>query len=307
MTLKDKRFDLKKLHVDFVKNKYFSAFSLMTPKENWLSIDKKEHNIKRKIRDARQKKIFNIVVEEEGQVIGSINVKDIDNNKWGNYIKSIGGHQVDASTALPKLSEMMVKDSEFVRMREDSLLYFVIQSKNMKTEPIGIMTFWDLNRAPLYIFSYMGLVYLEQTLLLKIRESNQNWCDHSAVIAEIFKSGNSNGNKSHIKKFVKEDHGIYNYIELSKCGIIDLLAFYKFDEHLDKTSFLELENLVDLFYKPHSFRNKIAHSIELLVDDDDNFKYDLKSLNEIGKYGKQAFLDFTDPKVSRSTPLLGDF
>ena len=184
MTFEDRILDLKKIHEDFVKNDYFSAFSLMTPKQDWVSINKNESDIKAIITNAMEKKIFNVVVEEKGKAIGSINIKDLKNKNWHNSIKSVEEYQIDAFTELPELSEIMVKDSKQFS-REDSPLYFVVNSKDIKKEPVGIMTFWDLNRAPSYIFSYIALVYLEHTLQLKIMESHQQYFDHSDLTNKV--------------------------------------------------------------------------------------------------------------------------
>lgn len=306
MTLKDEKLDLKELHEDFIKNMYFSAFSLMTPKGNWLSIDKKEEDIRGKISEAKQKKIFNIVVEEDGQVIGSINVKDISNDICDDLVKNVNEYQIDAYTDLPRLSEIMYKDSKVINRREDSPLYFVVQSKGMKRELIGIMTFWDLNRAPSYIFSYTALVYLEHTLLLKIRDSHKEWYDHSDVIDKIWQMEKPPKYRECIKKFINTQQKTYNYRKLSRWGLPELLAFYKFDEHIAKDPNQNMESLVGLFNEDFSFRNKIGHSVKLLVNDNEEFQEDLKKLNAIWKYGKQAFVEFTDPKVSHSSPILED-
>ena len=52
-------------------------------------------------------------------------------------------------------------------------MYFVQNPGSDSNEPIGIVTYWDLNRAPAYIFSFAILVYLEHTLLSKIEETHK--------------------------------------------------------------------------------------------------------------------------------------
>ena len=306
MAVKNEELDLKKLHEGFINNIYFSAFSLMTPKENWLAIDRNEtNNIEAKINEAKQKKIFNLVVIENEKVIGSINIKDLYNKNWNMFIKDVNKYSVDASTGLPKLSSIMANDAKGL-VREDSPLYFVVESRNIESEPLGILTFWDLNRAPSYIFSYAVLVYLEHNLLIKIRESHQQWCNHSDVINKIWHMEKPPTYKDDIKKFINEQQKKYNYRKLSKWGLPELLAFYKFDEHIEKDSSEDMESLIGLFNEEPSFRIRIGHSVKLLVNDDEKFKDDINKLNEIWKYGRRAFIEFSDPKISHSSPIFGD-
>ena len=299
MTFEDRILDLKKIHEDFVKNDYFSAFSLMTPKQDWVSINKNESDIKAIITNAMEKKIFNVVVEEKGKAIGSINIKDLKNKNWHNSIKSVEEYHIDAFTELPELSEIMVKDSKHFS-REDSPLYFVVNSKDIKKEPVGIMTFWDLNRAPSYIFSYIALVYLEHTLQLKIMESHQQYFDHSDLINKVPKSSYFKC----IKEFFSTDIKSYNHVALSDFGLKQLLFVYNLDPHIDKSDSKDLEDLSKLFSGNPKFRNRIGHSVKLLISDDKNFVDDLEFLNNIWKYGERAFIKFPDPKISLSSPVV---
>ncbi|MEM0136373.1 MAG: hypothetical protein QXU18_14300 [Thermoplasmatales archaeon] len=301
MPINDEVSGLMNVHKKFIENPYFSAFSIMTPKDDWLCFDTKRSDIESLTEEAKRKQIFNLVVKEGEEILGSINLKDLKENEWRNKLVKVDKFLIPASKPLIDLVDQMIRDSENLE-RERSPLYFVQGRGNKSKYPVGILTFWDLNRAPAYILSYSILVFLEHSLLLKIRDSHDTWCDHADLIKQINRQ-DPQRNISYIKKFVNRPR--YNYRILSKWGLQELLIFFKYDPHIEGDSAEISEDLLNLFALEKDFRNRIGHPVKLIVTDDGNFRCDLKKLQIIWKLGKKAFINFTDPKVRHSTPFLG--
>ena len=299
--------NLKNLHEKFLESKYFSALSIMTPKKEWLCIDINDKDISEKCKCANNRNIFNLVVKEGNKVLGYINVKhirqrgeiyDIDRTK----IEKIEEHNVMESLSLFDLLKIMLNDTKKLNTKMMSPLYFVIQSHKGSAKPIGIISFWDLNRAPAYILSYPFLVYLEHTIIIIIENSHTNWVEHGSWLAELRKTVSEHSKKyRHFKEFL-EDHK-QDYSVLSKWTFPELVYFYENDPHIEKDENVVPRALLDIFVNKRKFRNIIAHSINLIVDSENlNFIGSLEDLDMIWNYGKTLFCNFIDPKVSYSTP-----
>ena len=300
--------NLKDLHKEFLNSSYFSALSIMTPKEDWLCIHRDDKCLKETYCEAKKRRIFNLVVMDGQQVSGFINIKYINKRNeeftvdW-NRMEKVEEHAICESLSLFDLLKKMVGDAKKVKRRM-SPLYFVLPSKGSTKEPIGIISFWDLNRAPTYILSYPILVYLEHTLIFKIRHSHKSWVEHGELLTEI---GRHFGVDKHVhnrfKKFLSAPE--YNHSILSKCGFSELVYFYENDPHIEGDGDEIIKNLINLFKDNRKFRNIIAHSVNLIVDSQ-HFRQNLEDLEKIWDYGKVAFSNFIDPKLSYSTPLMND-
>ena len=291
---------LRKIHQEFTLNSYFTAFSLITPKSDWLWIDIKDRNIDDKVKEAKKKDIFNLVVKDDELTLGYFNVLDLNKDKK-EKLEKVNEHIISSSLPLYELSAKMLNDAKTVK-RERSPIYFVKSPEMDSGEPVGLVTFWDLNRAPSYICSYSILVYLEQTIFLKIRDSHKSWERHDDVLNKI-KSAHPYWSKNHLSEFVNGPK--YDYEALSEFYLHELLAFYMNDTHIANKKEKITEDLVNYFDRPERVRNRIGHPINLLVrDDDDNFLRDLSILNDIWDVGREAFINFPDPKVRHSAPYI---
>jgi hypothetical protein len=292
------------IHKRFMESPYFTAFVVMTHRKEWLCIDKTGNDREAMKERAEKAEIFNLVVKEDGKVVGFINVKDLNHVMWTEHIVKVEDHTISSTMSLFNLAEKFAKDSQNTE-RERSPLYFVIDPAHFDEEPIGIVTYWDLNRSPAYVLSYLILVYLEQTILLEIKKSHRVWSDHDKIFERLVPPIVSTRDYSCIKKFAHQP--AYNYEELSKCGFEGLLAFYKTDFHVNKDSAIISDALISSFLDDGKFRNRISHTLKLLIEDNDNkFRADLTRLNTIWKYGKKAFIVFGDPKVRHSSPISGE-
>jgi hypothetical protein len=304
----DTLYDLKDLHKEFLDSKYFSALSIMTPKEDWLCVHRYESCLKENYEEAQKRKIFNLVVMDGQHVSGYINVKYIK-KRDGEYnidwdkMEKIEVHTVHETLDLFNLLKKMVNDAKKVRRRM-SPIYFVNSSQGGSKEPIGIISFWDLNRAPAYILSYPILVYVEHTLIIKIKNSHKRWVEHEDLLTKIREKYGEKTRKSRLfKEFLGSSE--YNYSKLFKFGFPELLYFYENDPHIDRDEDRTIENLISLFKDNRKFRNIIAHSVNLIVEGQ-HFRQNLEDLEKIWDYGKTAFCNFINPKLSYSPPLINE-
>ena len=292
---------LSKIHEEFTRNNYFTVFSLMTPKLDWLWIDINNRNYDEKVKEAKKKEFFNLVVKDNESTLGYINLEDL-NDDINKKLEKVNEHIIPSSMPLYDLTAKMIKDAKNLE-RERSPLYFVTSPGADSRDPIGLVTLWDLNRAPSYIFSYSILVYLEQTLLFKIKDSHKSWENHDSVINKIKATYPKLRYIEDLDKFIRGPQ--YKHKALSKLGLPELLAFYMNDPHIVDMKEKIIDDLVNHFKSSEGIRNRIGHPINLLVrDDDDNFLKDLSILNRIWDVGREAFIKFLDPKVRHSSPYI---
>jgi hypothetical protein len=312
MEANDSLNNLKDLHEEFLNSSYFTALSIMTPREDWVYIERNGENVSKAYKKATRMNVFNLVVKDGQNVLGYINVKYIKQGEhgydidWKKMEKTVD-HTVSGTCHLFKLLKRMVKDAKQVE-REMSPLYFVLPSQANSKEPIGIISFWDLNRAPSYILSYPILVYLEHTLINKIQKSHKDWVEHEDLLARI-RDGEKNGKNSkkynNLKEFLENPKG--DYSKLSNWYFPELVYFYENDPHIETDGDEIIKNLIELLKKNWNnntkFRNMIAHTVNLIVDGE-KFRENLEDLEKIWDYGKIAFSNFINPKLSYSTPII---
>lgn len=298
MNFNNHAFQLEKVHQDFINDPYFTVFTIMTPRRDWLCIDVNGGDIENRMDQAIKAEISNLVVNDGDKTKGYLNVQEwcdgkITLDNWKNSIKPVNEHSFQSSMSLLDTVKIMVNDSKGLK-RAYNHLYFVFGPLAHDKEPIGIVTYWDFNRAPAYIFSYAIQIYLEHTILLAIRDSHELWEDHSPLIQAM-----NQNLRDRIKKFVK--NGKYNYEALSEWGFPELLEFYKNDPHIDKEIIGFSNDAIKSISSSDNYRNRVGHPVRLLVEDNDRFHKDLERLSVIWKMGQEAFLKFTNPKVRHSS------
>lgn len=292
-------FQLEKVHQDFINDPYFTVFTILTPRRDWLCIDVNCGDIENRMKQAIKAEISNLVVTDGDITKGYLNVQEWTEEKitldnWKTSYKPINEHSFQSSMSLLQTVKKMSNDSKGLK-KAYSPLYFVFDSFAHDREPIGIVTYWDLNRAPAYIFSYAIQIYLEHTILLAIRDSHELWEDHSPVIGAM-----NPKLRDGIKKFMK--NGKYNYDALSGWSFPEMLEFYKNDPHIDKEIIGFSNDAINSISISDNYRNRVGHPVRLMVEDDDCFHEDLERLSVIWKMGKETFLKFTNPKVRHSSP-----
>lgn len=284
------------IHRTFLNDDYFTVASILTPPECWLTIGFHENGERKTAEKAMRNGLTNVVVTEDNRPIGFINSQDLKYKKWSALVK-IEDCQVSASTHLTQIVEEMVNAAESVTL-ERSPLYFAYDSDNKgKRQPIGIFTFWDLNRGPAYTISYLGLHYLEHTLLQKIRDYHKVWSDHEDILKRLKKTKLDDNSKKRVKTTFGGQS--FNLRSLSKWGLAELITFYEIDDHVVKDLGVLPEEFVAAFKNPDfgNYRNRVGHPVKLLVSDSGMFKDDLRKLKVTWDIGSRIFLSFRDPKV----------
>lgn len=127
------------LYMSLKESGVFTAFSLITHKSNWLTVEYLQKDVEEEVRDAERYEIFNLVVIENHKVKGSINVKDLCNGEWDDCVP-LSSFTINPSIPIPNLVEAFSKDSRDVD-RERSPVYFVNSTDGTKQNPLGILTF----------------------------------------------------------------------------------------------------------------------------------------------------------------------
>lgn len=287
-------------HEQLLQCNYFTVEAILTPPECWVSIDLNGNREQETAKKAKMKDLTNVVVKANEKPVGFINTQDLEEKNWSALVK-IDKFQVPTTEHLSDVVSRMAEDARKIS-RERSPLYFAYDEHNREKGPIGIFTFWDLNRNPSYTMSYLGLQYLEQTLLHKIRDQHTVWSDHHFVLEKICKTNlNSAG-----KRRIKESFGgrSFNLESLSYWGLEELITFYEIDKHVAEDQKRLPQEFLDAFKNPNfgDYRNRLGHTIKLLVRDNDGFKDDLEKLKRTWDLGNRIFLDFGNPKVRYESP-----
>jgi hypothetical protein len=276
---------------ELTEEQAFEVFSIATHKEKWLCVDKNnKQSHSKNAKEAEDYDLFNLVVIDHNKISGYINREDLREGQWNKMVRW-NERSLDAKTKLTEVIGKLVRDSSGITRRERSPLYFVNSKLNGKSEPLGIITFWDLNRAPAYILSYACMIYLEHTLLNSIRDTHETLENHRSS-ADQFESRD-------LRSFFRSSD--LSFKELSKKWFLrDLIEFCRKDKHVSpwcKEIDATLMECLDGEGKD-SLRNQIAHPIRLLVrDDDTNFKDDLAKLQKLWTAGIEALRHFHNPKV----------
>lgn len=268
----------------------FEVFSIATHKEKWICVDKNDkQSYSKKAKEAEDYDLFNLVVIDHNRILGYINREDLREEQWNKMVRW-NEKSLDAETKLTDVIGKLFRDSSGITRRERSPLYFVNLKLNGVVEPLGIITFWDLNRAPAYTLSYAVLVYLEHTLLDLIRETHETWEDHSSIVEKC--------KSEQVKILLRMRNPTIEEIS-AKWYLRDLIEFCEKDPHVSPLCTEIDETLMECLDGPRDecLRNRIGHSIKLLVRDDKNYRCDLEKLERLWSSGKKAFGKFSNPKV----------
>ena len=290
--------DLRAIHKEFLESRYFSAFSIMTPKKDWLTIDRFDNNPLKIALNATNRGITNIVVCEGRNIKGFINARDLAEGHWNMMKEGIENFMFEGDILLPVLVDRMVRDSNNTEL-DQAPLYFVTQKGNRVKDIVGILTFWDLNRAPSYILFYSILVAIEQSLLLSIRKSHTKWSDHTQIVQEFETEVRNPRSHEAMVDFVQGPK--YNFDKLDEWDLRALMVFYAHDPHVVKEEDESFQQLISILTS--DLRNRVGHPVKFMIKNDESFKDDLKILSKILHYGEKFFERFPNPKVRhRSKP-----
>lgn len=201
----------------------FEVSSIATHKEKWICVDKNDkRSYSEKAKVAENCDIFNLVATDGNKILGYINRLDLNEGQLDRIVRW-NEKSLDAESKLTVVIDEMVNDSSKIDERERSPLYFVNSKLNGKSEPLGIVTFWDLNRAPAYTLSYTCMIYLEHTLFNLIKERHETWEDHASLVEKC--------TRREVKSFLRSPKPSIE--KISKNWVLgDLIEFCKVDSHV---------------------------------------------------------------------------
>ena len=273
---------------EFFEQPLFKAKHLMTPHKEVLTIRKGEKSPKEIIDRAKCRGYSNIVVEAGSEYIGQIPVIKLEeNNSWTDEIVELTRYTVQDTDGITKLSEIFASHVEDPKNVTNPPIYFVLGKDK---HPLGIITYWDLNRRSAYTYTYHILLSVEQALK-----------DH------IAKTHNAKNNKDHDWISRVEDKNL-------KCLFESFRSSSWKSEHLKAWYFNQLcsfyygDNCVksgvsppfteDVLKACKELRNKVMHPVNLIMEGSYNTGWvsRLIELNELWTEGRKAVDYLGNPK-----------
>ena len=167
---------------EFFEQPLFRAKHLMTPHKDVLTIRKGEKNPKEIIHKAKCRGYSNIVVKTGSKYIGQIPLRKLEeNNSWADEVTELTRYIVQATDGITRLSEIFASHLAEKGNKDDEPIYFVLGKDE---HPLGIMTYWDLNRRSVYTYTYHILLSVEQVLKDQIAKTHnrKNNKDHDWIV-----------------------------------------------------------------------------------------------------------------------------
>ena len=166
---------------EFFEQPLFKAKHLMTPIKEVKTIQKGEKKLQEKIDDAKFNGYSNLVVKTGSRYIGQIPVRKLEkNNSWADEVTELTRYTVHDTDGIPELSEIFASHLADTKVINDPPIYFVLDKGG---KPLGIMTYWDLNRRSVYTYTYHILLSIEQALKDHIAKTHneKNNTDHDWI------------------------------------------------------------------------------------------------------------------------------
>ncbi|MDG6999520.1 MAG: hypothetical protein JRN15_10440 [Nitrososphaerota archaeon] len=273
---------------EFFEQPLFKAKHLMTPMNEVKTIQKGEKKLQEKIDEAKCRGYSNLVVKTGSKYVGQIPARKLEeNNSWTDAITELTRYTVQATDGITRLSEIFASHLAEKRNNEDPPIYFVL-GKNER--PLGIMTYWDLNRRSVYTYTYHILLSVEQVLK-----------DH------IAKTHNGKNNKDHDWISREEDKNLKSLFEsfrssgweskrLTKWHFHQLCSFYSEDTCVE--SGVSPQFTEDVLKACKELRNKVMHPVNLIMEGRSNTGWAsrLIELNKLWTEGKKAVDYLGNPK-----------
>ncbi len=166
---------------EFFEQPLFKAKHLMTPMNEVKTIQKGEKKLQEKIDEAKCRGFSNLVVKTGSKYVGQIPVRKLEeNNSWTDAIIKLDSYSVQDTDHIPELSQIFASHLEDTKNIKDPSIYFVLYKGK---HPLGIMTYWDLNRRSVYTYTYHILLSIEQALKDHIAKTHneKNNTDHDWI------------------------------------------------------------------------------------------------------------------------------
>ena len=153
--------------------------------------------------------------------------------------------------------------------------------------PLGIMTYWDLNRRSVYTYIYSVFVFFEQMIKEEIYKIHGE-CDSNCVFDYISMNDKNRRHKRNPRLGVT--HLKYNISLLNFRELSDFLRkqSHRKDQWKSKIPESVLDSIVHV-------RNNIAHPVSLILEGGTTkLQHELSKLREICVAGKEVVMQYDD-------------
>ena len=276
----------------FFEQPLFKAKHLMTPMNEVKKIQKGEKKLQEKIDEAKCHGFSNLVVKTGSRYIGQIPVRKLEkNNSWTDEVTDLTHYTVQDTYGIARLSEIFASHLEYPKNINDPPIYFVLDKGG---KPLGIMTYWDLNRRSVYTYTYHILLSVEQALKDRIAKTHnrKDNTDHDWIAC--MKDGQL---KDRFELYMLSG---WEATRLKAWHFSQLCDFYNNDKCVKLREFppFQKDELEDLLKVCKEFRNKVMHPVNLILEGNYNADWvsRLIKLNKLWTEGKKAIDYFRNPK-----------
>lgn len=271
----------------------FQAQSLGTPRDNFVSIDMEAttNEVKDIVKDACNKHISSIVISENDIPIGYSVIPRSDKNiksynPLRQYVKFKAKHYLKYNDTLEVIIKRFVDVHHSSDKTTSPPIFLIINKNDDKDNPIGLMTYWDLNRRSVYTFIYTIFVYFEQAMKIEVYESHKNGYEN--CIRDFIQKRDANKNKPRIT-YNRTDDLKYNISKLQFRELQTLL----YDDHAFPN--IQKKFPKDVICAIGEKRNRIAHPVNLVIDNGPNeISKNLRTLKTICICGKKHVIAYDD-------------
>lgn len=242
----------------------FQAQSLMTPIEKMVSIeiDAPDNDVGIKIRTAQREHISSLIVSKNNKLIGysvvpssSRRLRNYDpRNK---YVSFNDQHYLSFDCTLGDIVSKFGSVANSLHKTASPPIFLVYDDFGKRDAPVGLMTYWDLNRRSVYSYLYTIFVYFEQSIKLEIYRSHTG--EFHNCIYEYIKRKDTN--KSHPRTASSNANDLRSNIsKLKFTELVELL----YDKHSSAELHLTLPR--DIIKALASKRNQLAHPVNLVME-----------------------------------------
>ncbi len=272
----------------FFEQPLFKAKHLMTPMNEVKKIQKGEKKLQEKIDEAKCHGFSNLVVKTGSRYIGQIPVRKLEkNNSWTDEVTELTRYTVHDTDGILELSEIFASHLADTKNIKDPPIYFVLDKGK---HPLGIMTYWDLNRRSVYTYTYHILLSIEQALKDHIAKTHngKNKRDHDWIAR--MKDGQ-----------LKDRFELYKLsgweaTRLKSWHFSQLCDFYYSDNCFRSSVSLPFKE--DVLKRCEDLRNKVMHPVNLILEGNSSSDWacSLINLSKLWTEGKEAVDYFRNPK-----------
>ena len=271
----------------------FQAQSLITPKDEFVSLETNATRIEVTdiVKNARNKHISSIVIFENHRPIGYSVIPTSDRrlksyDPRSQYIKFRPRHYLNYDDTLEEIISKFVDVDNLSDKTASPPIFLIADEKGNRDDPMGLMTYWDLNRRSVYSFIYTIFVYFEQSMKIEIYKSHKNGY-HNCIRDFIQRR---DANRQNPRRTYDGTDGLK--LNISKLKFLELQNLL-YDAHASPE--VQEKFPTEVIVAVGSKRNQIAHPVNLVMDNGlANLAKNLRTLYTICVKAKALVIDHDD-------------